>query len=37
MVINGGAIGPMTQKLYDAIVGIQYAKIPDPHHWTVEV
>ena len=37
MVINGGTIGPMTQKLYDAIVGIQYAKLPDPHGWTVEV
>jgi len=37
MVINGGAIGPLTQKLYDAIVGIQYAKVPDPHAWTVEV
>ena len=37
MVINGGKVGPTTQKLYDAIVGIQYAKDPDPHHWTVEV
>src|SRR5262249_57038049 len=37
MVINGGTIGPLTQRLYDAIVGIQYAKLPDPHAWTVEV
>ena len=37
MVINGGRTAPLTQKLYDAIVGIQYAKAPDPHHWTVEV
>ena len=37
MVINGGTIGPLTQKLYDAIVGIQYAKLSDPHAWTVEV
>ena len=37
MVIKGGTIGPLTQKLYDAIVGIQYAKLPDPHNWTVEV
>jgi branched-chain amino acid aminotransferase len=37
MVINGGTIGPMTQKLYDAIVGIQYGKLPDPHGWLVEV
>jgi branched-chain amino acid aminotransferase len=37
MVINGGKIGPTTQKLYDAIVGIQYANAPDPRGWTVEV
>ena len=37
MTINGGRIGPLTQRLYDAIVGIQYGKSPDPHHWTVEV
>ena len=37
MVIGGGQIGPLTQRLYDAIVGIQYGKAADPHHWTVEV
>ena len=37
MVIGGGHIGPLTQRLYDAIVGIQYGKTADPHHWTVEV
>ena len=37
MVINKGQIGPLTQKLYDAIVGIQYGKSPDPDGWTVEV
>ena len=37
MTINGGRIGPLTQRLYDAIVGIQYGKNPDPHRWTVEV
>lgn len=37
MVINRGEIGLLTQKLYDAIVGIQYAQAPDPHGWTVEV
>ena len=36
-VINGGKIGPLTQRLYDAIVGIQYGQAPDPHGWTVEV
>ena len=37
MVINGGTIGPTTQRLYDAIVGIQYASAPDTRGWTVEV
>jgi branched-chain amino acid aminotransferase len=37
MVINGGQIGALTQRLYDAIVGIQYGKSPDPDGWTVEV
>src|SRR5436190_595010 len=37
MVINEGKIGPTTQKLYDAIVGIQYGKLPDTRSWTVEV
>ena len=37
IVINGGAIGALTQKLYDAIVAIQYATAPDTRGWTVEV
>ena len=37
MAIGGGQIGPLTQRLYDAIVGIQYGKSADPHHWTVEI
>ena len=37
IVINGGRIGPLTQKLYDAIVGIQYGTAPDTHGWTVPV
>jgi branched-chain amino acid aminotransferase len=37
MVINGGKIGTLTQRLYDAIVGIQYGQAPDPDGWTVEV
>ena len=37
MVISGGEIGPLTRKLYDAIVAIQYAQAPDPHNWAVEV
>jgi len=37
MVVGGGQIGPLTQRLYDAIVGIQYGRTSDPHGWTVEV
>lgn len=33
IVINGGKTGPLTQKLYDAIVGIQYGATNDPHNW----
>ena len=33
IVINGGKTGPLTQKLYDAIVGIQYGVTNDPHNW----
>src|SRR6266851_4542303 len=37
MVINGGKIGPLTQRLYDAIVAIQYGKAPDPDGWTLTI
>jgi branched-chain amino acid aminotransferase len=37
IVINGGTIGPLTRRLYDAIVGIQYATAADTHGWTVLV
>jgi branched-chain amino acid aminotransferase len=36
-VINGGKIGELTQKLYQAIVDIQYARVPDTRSWTVPV
>ncbi len=34
MQINGGAIGELTQRLYDAITAIQYGTTNDPHGWT---
>jgi len=34
IVINGGKTGALTQKLYDAIVGIQYGETNDAHGWT---
>ncbi|HLY58677.1 MAG TPA: branched-chain amino acid aminotransferase, partial [Stellaceae bacterium] len=33
IIINGGRTGPLTRKLYDAIVEIQYGAAPDPHGW----
>ncbi len=36
-VVNGGKIGPVTQKLYDELTGIQWGKKPDPFGWTETV
>ncbi len=35
--INQGQIGPLTQKLYDTLTGIQWGRLPDPKGWTVPV
>ena len=32
--ICNGEIGPLTQKLYDNLTGIQWGKIPDTKGWT---
>jgi branched-chain amino acid aminotransferase len=37
MSINGGAIGELTQRLYDAITAIQYGTTNDPHGWMSNV
>ena len=37
MEISGGGIGPVSQKLYDTVTGLQTGKIPDDLGWTVEV
>ena len=37
LLINGGRTGTLTQRLYDAIVDIQYGTASDTHGWTVEV
>jgi branched-chain amino acid aminotransferase len=37
IVINGGKTGALTQKLYDAIGGIQYGLTNDAHGWTEPV
>ena len=31
--VNGGAIGPVAQWLYDELTGIQWGKRPDPADW----
>ena len=35
--IGGGKIGPLTQKLYDTLTGIQWGRLPDDKHWIVPV
>ena len=37
MIINNNEIGPISQKLYDTITGIQWGKISDNLGWTVPV
>ena len=37
IVVNGGRIGELTQKLYDTIVSIQYGEAKDTRGWTLEV
>ena len=35
--IGKGGIGPITQKLYDTLTGIQYGRLEDPMNWIVRV
>ena len=35
--INDGKIGPLTQRLYDNLTGIQWGKLPDEKGWIVPV
>ena len=37
MQVQDGMIGPISQRLYDTITGIQLGRIADTHGWTVEV
>jgi branched-chain amino acid aminotransferase len=37
MLINGGEIGAISRKLYDAITGIQRGELSDKHGWTVRL
>ena len=35
--VSHNQIGPVTQRLYDALTGIQWGRLPDPHGWTMKV
>ena len=37
IIVNGGGMGELTQKLYDTLTGIQYGRIEDPHGWVHEL
>lgn len=37
VTISGNKIGPVTQRLYDELTGIQWGRLPDTHNWTVKV
>lgn len=37
MNINEGKIGPVSQKLYDVLTGIQWGRLEDPFGWIQEV
>lgn len=37
MVIAGGEIGAVSQKIYDTLTGIQLGKLPDPFGWRLSV
>ena len=37
MTINNGEIGPLSQKLYDTLTGIQWGKLEDTFHWTCPI
>jgi branched-chain amino acid aminotransferase len=37
IIIGENKIGALSQRLYDAITGIQSGRLPDTHDWTVDV
>ena len=36
-ILSGGKIGPVTQKLYDVLTGIQWGREADPHGWVMKL
>jgi branched-chain amino acid aminotransferase len=37
ITVGDGSVGPVSQKLYDAITDIQYGKAEDPNGWIEEI
>ena len=37
IVINGNEIGPLSQRLYDTLTGIQNGVLSDPHGWIIDL
>lgn len=37
LIIGGGNIGPVAQKLYDTLTGIQYGRLADENNWIVKL
>ena len=37
LIINNGEIGPIAQKLYDTLTGIQYGELKDDFGWVVKL
>ena len=37
LVIGGGQIGPVAQKLYDTLTGIQYGRVEDRNGWIIRL
>ena len=37
LIINNGEIGPVAQKLYDNLTGIQYGELKDDFGWVMKL
>ncbi len=37
VILNNGEIGPVSQRLYNVLTGIQYGTEEDKHQWTVSI
>ncbi|MBR2288360.1 MAG: branched-chain amino acid aminotransferase [Clostridia bacterium] len=37
LILQDGKIGPVAQKLYDTLTGIQYGRLPDENGWIVKI